>query len=70
VPGSTRDGPDEFGGRLRGNPILDKRLAGARTIVFAGGFSDLSYFNKSFRKLYRQTPSDVRTTASDWDNRR
>jgi AraC-like DNA-binding protein len=39
-------------------------------IVFAGGFSDLSYFNKSFRKLYRQTPSDVRTTASDGDKRR
>jgi AraC-like DNA-binding protein len=34
-------------------------------IVFDGGFSDLSYFNKSFRRLYGATPSDVRTRSND-----
>jgi AraC-like DNA-binding protein len=34
-------------------------------IVFDGGFSDLSYFNKSFRRLYGATPSDVRARSND-----
>lgn len=55
--------------------VLDERLARAhrllrgtrdaqRTIseiAFAVGFGDLSYFNRSFRRRYGMTPSDVRT---------
>jgi AraC-like DNA-binding protein len=37
-------------------------------IVFAGGFSDLSYFNKCFRRLYGETPSDARARSRDLDN--
>ena len=29
-------------------------------IAFSCGFSDLSYFNRSFRKIYGETPTDVR----------
>ncbi len=32
-------------------------------IAFESGFSDLSYFNRSFRQLYGATPSDVRASA-------
>jgi len=32
-------------------------------IVYDSGFGDLSYFNKSFRRLYRASPSDVRADA-------
>ena len=32
-------------------------------IAFACGFGDLSYFNRSFRKRYGATPSDVRALA-------
>ena len=35
------------------------------SIAFDRGFSDLSYFNKSFRRLYGATPSDVRASADD-----
>jgi len=33
-------------------------------IAFDTGFSDLSYFNKSFRRLYGATPSDVRAGSN------
>jgi len=32
-------------------------------VAFAVGFADLSYFNRAFRKLHGQTPSDVREMA-------
>ena len=33
------------------------------SIAFAAGFGDLSYFNRTFRRRYDATPSDVRQTA-------
>lgn len=30
------------------------------SIAFASGFGDLSYFNRTFKRLYHSTPSDVR----------
>jgi AraC-like DNA-binding protein len=35
------------------------------SIAFASGFGDLSYFNRSFKRLYGATPSDVRSGASN-----
>jgi AraC-like DNA-binding protein len=32
-------------------------------IALAAGFGDLSHFNRSFRKRYGATPSDVRAEA-------
>jgi AraC-like DNA-binding protein len=32
-------------------------------IAYAAGFSDLSYFNRAFRRSYGATPSDVRVAA-------
>jgi AraC-like DNA-binding protein len=32
-------------------------------IVFDSGFSDLSYFNRTFRRIYGASPSEVRATA-------
>jgi AraC-like DNA-binding protein len=54
--------------------VLDRRLAHARrclcdprrpdrtisSIAFSLGFNDLSYFNRTFRRFYGATPSDVR----------
>jgi len=34
-------------------------------IAFACGFGDLSYFNRTFRRRYGATPSDVRERAKD-----
>jgi AraC-like DNA-binding protein len=31
-----------------------------RRVAFDVGFSDLSYFNRTFRKRYNSTPTDVR----------
>lgn len=36
---------------------------GISAIAFDCGFSDLSHFNRSFRRRFGQTPSDVRATA-------
>lgn len=41
--------------RLRAYPIS--------AIAYDVGFGDLSYFNRSFRKMYATTPSDVRESA-------
>jgi AraC-like DNA-binding protein len=57
--------------------VLATRLASARrmlrdpcsasrtitAIAFAAGFSDLSHFNRAFRRAYGATPSDVREAA-------
>jgi len=32
-------------------------------IAYAAGFSDLSYFNRAFRRRFGATPSDVRAAA-------
>lgn len=39
-------------------PLLAQRTVSE--IAFSCGFGDLSYFNRSFRKMYGETPSDVR----------
>jgi AraC-like DNA-binding protein len=47
--------------------LTDRRFAG-RTITeiaFEAGFNDLSYFNRTFRRRYSATPSDVRATRRD-----
>jgi AraC-like DNA-binding protein len=36
------------------------------TIAFEAGFGDLSYFNRSFRRCYGATPSDVRAKACEF----
>jgi AraC-like DNA-binding protein len=55
--------------------VLDQRLVRAHglliesqrsgrsisTIAFEAGFGDLSYFNRTFRRRYGATPSDIRT---------
>lgn len=45
--------------------LRDPRLQGRKVsaIAFACGFSDLSYFNRAFRRRYGETPSDMRETA-------
>jgi len=45
--------------RLRAYPIS--------AIAYDVGFGDLSYFNRSFRKAYAMTPSDVREAARQAD---
>ncbi|MGD0865675.1 MAG: AraC family transcriptional regulator [Rhizomicrobium sp.] len=47
--------------------LSDSRLVGMHigTIAFEAGFSDLSYFNRTFRKRYLCTPSDVRAAAQN-----
>ncbi len=46
--------------------LLDPRLAdrSISAIAFEAGFSDLSYFNKAFRRRFGGTPSDVRTASN------
>jgi len=64
-------------GRSFSEHVLEKRLEHAAallrdprqqdrkisTIALACGFSDLSYFNRVFRRRYGETPSDVREAA-------
>jgi len=40
--------------------LIDRTIA---SIAFEVGFGDLSYFNRTFRRLYGVTPSDVRAAA-------
>jgi transcriptional regulator GlxA family with amidase domain len=47
--------------RRLANPGLAQRTIAS--IAFACGFGDLSYFNRSFRAAYGQSPSDVRRRA-------
>ena len=53
---TTRHLPDPADPRLGTQPI------GA--IALDVGFGDLSYFNRTFRRRFGQTPSDVRAAAS------
>ena len=48
----------------RDNPAPRLRIA---DIAFACGFSDLSYFNRVFRRRYGATPSDMRAQAGQTD---
>jgi len=48
--------------RMLMDPRLADRSIGA--IAFDAGFSDLSYFNKAFRRRFGGTPSDVRTAGN------
>src|SRR6185437_8340524 len=47
--------------------LTDPRWAGRNvaSIAFASGFGDLSYFNRSFKRLYGATPTDVRSGAGN-----
>ena len=45
--------------RLLTNPLWAHR--NIASIAFASGFADLSYFNRTFKRLYGATPSDVRS---------
>lgn len=42
--------------------LIDRRLSGRAItdIAFASGFGDLSYFNRTFRRRFADTPSGVR----------
>ena len=42
--------------------ISDPRFAGSNitTVAFASGFGDLSYFNRTFRRRFGTTPSELR----------
>ncbi|WP_229266744.1 AraC family transcriptional regulator [Leptospira sp. severe_002] len=49
--------------RMLGDPRFADRPISA--IAFEVGFGDLSYFNRTFRRRYGLTPSDVRTAAQN-----
>jgi AraC-like DNA-binding protein len=46
--------------------LCDPRQTGRSisALAYAAGFSDLSYFNRAFRRCYGTTPSDVRAAAT------
>jgi len=48
--------------RMLADPHLADRSISV--IAFDVGFSDLSYFNKAFRRRFGETPSDVRTASN------
>jgi AraC-like DNA-binding protein len=53
---------------IRARHILtDPRCAGwtIASIAFAAGFGDLSYFNRTFRRRFGATPSDVRAASAE-----
>ncbi|MEI9925860.1 MAG: helix-turn-helix transcriptional regulator [Bradyrhizobium sp.] len=39
---------------------LDRSIS---AVAYEAGFGDLSYFNRTFRRRYGATPSDIRRTA-------
>lgn len=47
--------------RLLGDPR--QAALSISSIAYASGFSDLSYFNRAFRRRYGATPSDIRAAA-------
>lgn len=48
--------------RMLRNPRLAARSIGS--IAYDAGFGDLSYFNRTFRRHYNATPSDIRNSGS------
>lgn len=56
-----RDGRLDRAFALLGDP--DRAGSSISTIAFDCGFSDLSHFNRCFRRRFGQTPSDVRAAA-------
>jgi AraC-like DNA-binding protein len=50
-----------FAHRLLSAP--HRRSMKISAIAFDAGFGDLSYFNRTFRRRYGVSPSDVRETA-------
>jgi AraC-like DNA-binding protein len=51
---------------VRAHRVLIDRRDGDRSIAwiaFACGFGDLSYFNRTFKRLFGLTPSDIRSAA-------
>jgi AraC-like DNA-binding protein len=46
--------------------LTDRRLAwrSIASVAFDSGFADLSYFNRTFKRTYNATPSEVRSQAS------
>ena len=49
--------------RMLSNPLLAVRTISA--IAYEAGFSDLSHFNRAFRRRYGATPSDIRANSRD-----
>jgi AraC-like DNA-binding protein len=51
--------------------LLDPRAThrNIASIAFASGFADLSHFNRTFKRLYGATPSDVRSAAAGTPDR-
>jgi AraC-like DNA-binding protein len=47
--------------RMLVNPVYRNR--GISAIAYDAGFGDVSYFNRTFRRRYGATPSDVREAA-------
>jgi methylphosphotriester-DNA--protein-cysteine methyltransferase len=43
--------------RLKASPRRDEKIS---MIALDAGFSDLSYFNRTFRRRYGETPSGIR----------
>jgi AraC-like DNA-binding protein len=43
------------------NPLYRNR--GISAIAYDAGFGDVSYFNRTFRRRYGMTPSEVREAA-------
>jgi AraC-like DNA-binding protein len=51
--------------RMLGDPRYD--YLGITAIAFEAGFNDLSYFNRTFRRYFGATPSDIRAAAQSRD---
>jgi AraC-like DNA-binding protein len=45
------------------DPRFSDRTVGS--LASEAGFGDLSYFNRSFRRVYGMTPSDVRANSKN-----
>ena len=47
---------------LRNRRLVDRSIA---SVAFDSGFADLSYFNRTFRRRYNSTPTEVRSGGTD-----
>ncbi|HEY7301412.1 MAG TPA: AraC family transcriptional regulator [Xanthobacteraceae bacterium] len=55
---------------VRAHRMLTNRRWSDRSIAwiaFESGFGDLSYFNRTFKRFYGATPSDIRGAIDRWD---